>query len=444
MKQGAEVYLIKLDLEPELLLATLDTIKSKIITENGRAINEEKQFESGLRENLIMLREGFFKRITSKPVSIDAKLDEQARYLGIELDELLACCLIRINNRTVLEKYDSKEIESLENSILNTVNEIANDIFKGYSFSWNHGEFVTIFSGDADLEPEIYRSKVINMGERLVQMLKQYFNISTIVGISNPCRGLSELGRGYFEASQACQQGYYSGVEAVLLYGELPKVDQEPEFIDISDLKNVLPRAIELHDLEMISTIFENVVATINEPQITREHAYDLCLQIAYLVGGVNNITETELKEIIGYENSLYEFIMTLDTLAKITNWLNEMEKRLCRFLIQTDEQKNHRLITKAKKYIMEHYLREIGLNEVASELNISPGYFSTIFKQYTGTCFTDYVTEIKIDQAKKLLRESEHKIYEISEMLGYQNAYYFSKVFKKVTGMTPSEFSGK
>ncbi|NLU42890.1 MAG: helix-turn-helix transcriptional regulator, partial [Firmicutes bacterium] len=81
---------------------------------------------------------------------------------------------------------------------------------------------------------------------------------------------------------------------------------------------------------------------------------------------------------------------------------------------------------------------------QVASAINISPGYLSTIFRQSTGTCFTDYVTGVKIDQAKRLLRETDYKVYEVSEMLGYQNAYYFSKVFKKIVGMTPSEYSGK
>ena len=112
--------------------------------------------------------------------------------------------------------------------------------------------------------------------------------------------------------------------------------------------------------------------------------------------------------------------------------------------MAREDEQGNRRLIAKAKKYILDHYMERVSLEQVASAINISPGYLSTIFRQSTGTRFTDYVTGVKIDQAKRLLRETDYKVYEVSEMLGYQNAYYFSKVFKKIVGMTPSEYSGK
>ena len=69
-------------------------------------------------------------------------------------------------------------------------------------------------------------------------------------------------------------------------------------------------------------------------------------------------------------------------------------------------------------------------MEQVASSINISPGYLSTIFRQSAGVCFTDYVTRMKINEAKRLL-ETDYKVYEVSEMLGYQNTY-FSRVFKR------------
>lgn len=356
----------------------------------------------------------------------------------------MACALVRMNNITVLDKYDNHELRSLEVSFLNTINEIVNDVFKGYTFTWNQGEFVVIFSGDTNLIADIYREKTINTAERLIQVLKQYFNIPVSIGISNQHQGYQELAQAYFECCRAVQHSFYSGSQPVLFYTEAPKIIGDQEQIDITELREILPKAIELHDLEAIRSVFEGTILVLDEQKVSRGQAFDVCFQIAYLIGGTTGLTDAAIKEIIGYHNSLYENILTLNTLPEIINWLNGLEQGLCRLLSKNEEQKNHRLIAKAKKYIMEHFAEEISLNEVAATINISPGYFSTIFKQYTGTCFTDYVTENKIDKAKKLLRETDYKIYEISNMLGYQNAYYFSKVFKKVTGMTPSEFSGK
>lgn len=282
------------------------------------------------------------------------------------------------------------------------------------------------------------------MGERLAQTLKQYFNISISVGISNPYRGYLELALAYFEACRAAQECYYLGMHTATLFEEMPKDNEDRGEIDISEQKNILPKAIELHDIEMIGAVFETMLTMVNDPSVSKEQAYDLCFQIAYLVSGAIGLNETQQKEILGHDQSVYKSIHALNTQSEIINWIIGLEQSICRMITQKDEQKNHRLIARAKKYILEHFTDGISLDQVAEAINISPGYLSTIFRQYTGICFIDYLTGIKIDEAKRLLRESDNKIYEIAEFLGYQNAYYFSKVFKKITGMTPSEFSGK
>jgi two-component system response regulator YesN len=80
-------------------------------------------------------------------------------------------------------------------------------------------------------------------------------------------------------------------------------------------------------------------------------------------------------------------------------------------------------------------------LNEVASVLEITPSYLSRIFKKVTQQSFSDYIAEVKIEEAKSLLLKDNNRIYEVSSILGYDDPYYFSKVFKKITQMTPSEF---
>lgn len=97
-----------------------------------------------------------------------------------------------------------------------------------------------------------------------------------------------------------------------------------------------------------------------------------------------------------------------------------------------------------AKEYIHQNRFQKISLNEVASALEITPGYLSRIFKKVAQKSFSDYVAEQKIEEAKLLLLKDNNRIYEVSDMLGYEDPYYFSKVFKKVTHMTPSEYIGR
>lgn len=444
MKQGAEEYLIKLDLEPAVLSGTLSAVAGKIRGERGRSGAEER-FEKVFRENIAMLREVFFKELINRPFQVQGDPAARAADLGIELDEAaLVCALVRMNDPTVLDKYGPHDLRMLEVSFLDTINEIVNDVFKGYTFAWNRGEFVAVYSANPGTPPERYRESAVKMAERWVQVLKQYSNISVSVGLSKPHSGYTELAQAYLESCRAVQQVFYAGSRSIFFFEDLPETGDDPGRIDLAGIRNVLPQAVELHDLDTIHTVMESIITVLEEQKLPRGQAFDLCFQIAYLIGGAAGLDERAIQEIIGYKNSLYESIFTLNTLPEIINWFTGVEQRLCLFLTRNEDQKNQRLIAKAKKYIQDHCSEEIGLNEIAAELNISPGYFSTIFKQLTGIGFSDYVTEKKIEQAKKLLRESDYKIYEVSNLLGYQNPYYFSKVFKKVTGVTPSEFSGK
>ena len=87
------------------------------------------------------------------------------------------------------------------------------------------------------------------------------------------------------------------------------------------------------------------------------------------------------------------------------------------------------------------HYQEKLSLAEIAEHLNISTGYLSIVFKRFTGTTLSDYIAQVKIEHAKELIDSHQYLMYEISDMLGFENPYYFSRVFKKVTGISPRNY---
>jgi YesN/AraC family two-component response regulator len=97
--------------------------------------------------------------------------------------------------------------------------------------------------------------------------------------------------------------------------------------------------------------------------------------------------------------------------------------------------------IQKALQYILANTDKKIMLQDVADYACISPGYLSTLFKREYRQNLVDFINQTKIDMACELLRENKHRINEISFMLGFENAYYFTRVFRRHTGLTPSEF---
>ncbi len=80
-------------------------------------------------------------------------------------------------------------------------------------------------------------------------------------------------------------------------------------------------------------------------------------------------------------------------------------------------------------------------MNKVAKEFNISPNYFSILFSNHSDIGFSDYINQKKVEATKKMMADRNYKIYEISDKLCFQSAFYFSRVFKKVTGMSPSDY---
>jgi two-component system response regulator YesN len=98
-------------------------------------------------------------------------------------------------------------------------------------------------------------------------------------------------------------------------------------------------------------------------------------------------------------------------------------------------------VIDRAKGYIQAHFAEDILLSHVAEHVNLSPVYFSRLFKEQTAENFSDYLTACRIERASQLLRETRKKVYEICEEVGYSDLKHFYGIFKKRTGYTPSEY---
>jgi len=98
-----------------------------------------------------------------------------------------------------------------------------------------------------------------------------------------------------------------------------------------------------------------------------------------------------------------------------------------------------HYLISTAKSFIDANFHRDISLEEVSRETGLSPQYFSRFFKEETGENFIDYLTRIRITEAIKLLKNQKLSVKEVSYQVGYNDPNYFSKIFKKITGLSPS-----
>ena len=101
-------------------------------------------------------------------------------------------------------------------------------------------------------------------------------------------------------------------------------------------------------------------------------------------------------------------------------------------------------LINEIIKNINENYGSRILIQEFAKKFNLNPNYLSSLFKSVCGKSFTSYLTELRLKKAKELLEDSSLSLYEISDKVGYDDYFHFSKIFKKYNGLSPANFRKK
>ena len=148
------------------------------------------------------------------------------------------------------------------------------------------------------------------------------------------------------------------------------------------------------------------------------------------------------IDEIFGEDFNCYDYISKFNSLSDIKNWFLEKSLKINKFIKSERVHSSMILVEEAKEYIRNNYMdSDISVEKLCSKLHISPAYFSTIFKKETDMSFVNYLTEVRLEEAIKLLNTTDSKTYIIAEKVGYPEANYFSYVFKKKFKVSPSKY---
>ena len=147
-------------------------------------------------------------------------------------------------------------------------------------------------------------------------------------------------------------------------------------------------------------------------------------------------------EEIFGKEGIRMEKLADFSSPGQMGSWCFEHCLRLWELLDRRRSDSTWNLVDQAKEYILNHFSEsDLSVDTLCAHLHLSPTYFSTLFKKNTGMSFTSYVTKIRMETAVRLLRDTDEKNYRIAEKTGYLDPNYFSYVFKRYYGVTPSKF---
>jgi len=141
------------------------------------------------------------------------------------------------------------------------------------------------------------------------------------------------------------------------------------------------------------------------------------------------------------YRKGYLTTVNALRDAGEIRNWFLDRMSAIAGVIRDVRESESESAVERAKKYMQQHYSQELSLDDVSKEVNISPYYFSKLFKEEVGENFIEYLTRLRIAHAREALRDPALTVREAGASSGYADPNYFSRIFKKQTGMTPREY---
>lgn len=382
-------------------------------------------------ESLPVLRERFYTRLLDGLIPPGQAGEEAARY-GIELAPgWWTAALVRVDARG--ERWDESRLPSVQS-------------FFQRSFALEGCALRTApYRGTAALlvrmRDEGQIGPLMEELKRLCALAASQLGTALFVGVGRPCAAPELLCESMKGAVAAADCRVLAAAERVLCIGDLEAGESACLVLEEPELR-ALSAAVKLGSREQVAQLIRRQVDRMREVRLSLTQGQLFFLELLTALTRLARAGETDLEEIFGAEFTGTVSIAEFDSLDEVEVWLEQRALRLWDRLNRQRSDSAWKTVERAKSFIAQHYAdKELSVETLCAHLHLSPAYFSTLFKRETGKSFTAYVTDLRMEQAARMLQDTDEKTYLIAERIGYADPNYFSYVFKRYFGISPSKF---
>lgn len=444
---GAADYLVKMEMTQEMMGNSLK--RATEMCNQKRILTDKIPHREFHPKDVKQTATGFFRDILEKAGNLSDEFRKkwQEPVEKMELEQLYENGVLMwirpYKDRDLFENVSEDDRKEMLDYAQSLMEQFMNRIHSGCcTLVWKRMGILAILPGQNRTE-KYYR----DTGKKICNILEDYFGCQTLVAISAPMEDIwGGSKRALSQIKKIQEFYYYHSNEPVVLVSDVEAHFWEErharhDTFDISFLKKDLRQALVQQDKEKVNSVFEELSALFTEFHPAREQVVNACANLYYFF--LSYVEEDALiKEEMPYPSVVTEILLECFTLKAHTRWLLKFGSWVGNTMENFHRgSKTDKIVEAAKEYVRENYGEKLTLAAIASKIGISQGYLSSVFKKQTGGNLNDYINQMKIEKAKELLEKHEYMMYEISDMLGFENPYYFSKVFKKLTGITPSEY---
>ena len=431
-------YLVKVELTPDSLKNAV--LKSISFIEDHNAV-EKMPGKAATTTNLYSYKEKFLINLLNNMFESDEQLFLQAKDLNINLDyNAFLCCYgsFEAVNPSAVENY-----MTLYNGSMQLLQELVEKYYHCLTISLDITHFAILFTyTDKDLEaiqanPVSIQEATQEILSKIKISIKNYCNIDFLCGIGTMCYTPSTLCDSY----QCARSAYRQASPAYPISYFSPEEILPHDAFNFSLFKGNFTRAFE----EYNSNILSDTISSLCELMDSHPHHYvqalDAASNILYLALSLLPDSIDTLNHIFSGSPDGYMSIYRQQNTSQIVTWLKTFSNGICEFFDERTKDYKNRIVFDVKNYINEHISEKLTLNQLAAQFGISTSYLSQLFGRYSNLGFIEYVNYSKVQEAKRLLKEEHLKIYEVADIMSFGSEFYFSKVFKKVEGISPSEY---
>lgn len=426
-----EEYVLK-PVNSNELTDCLKRLKGNLDKEWDEKLNVKK-LERYYMESLPLLQNNFFCSLIEGRVQ-EAELEKYLQAYQISLMGPAFCCVVFHTSENQVPDEISPLLLTM--SVQREVSERFADKWKNSIFTYL-GNVIMI----VEMKSEEYISQLTDDCDRFCRWADRFLGAVVTAGIGKACEKFIDINTSYEEAREAVSYRVIYGTKRSIYIGDIAPKGQELS-MQLDDIRmNDLFKAIHLGVREDIEIAVYNISRILKENATTVTQYNFVAMEI---VGNLYRFCSNNYLKFEDYTGDIrnpYESVPKMEENA-LVNWIINVS------LAISDELKNARnssvrhLIIEAKNIVRDNYQDpDLSLDSVCSRLGVSNSYFSSVFKKEVGQAFIPYLTEYRMEQAQRLIIETNEKSYEIAEHVGYVDANYFSYVFKRKFGMSPSKY---
>lgn len=441
---NAEGYITK-PIKMNELKEVIKKVTQNISMERNR---EEKiqQLTKQLQENMLVMRDKFLRNLITGIYSNEQDIRDKLDYFKIPLapDESVLVSVIQIDDyNEIIERYTEDDKQLLSFSVNNILDETVRNYNCGFSLLINENEFAVIFNYKSQIN-----NKYMDVCEEISGYIKRFLDISVSIGLGQPVSQALQLSSSYKSAKVVLQYRFYSGKGSILSINDLNNIiegNKNTKFSEYSNMYEAESRLInhvQLGDSAAVSEIIDEIFKILcSGEKVSANYIHYFCAEmISFVYRAIYELGES-LDNIVAERSVILDKVYKTENVFDLQSYLTSLFTEITKYFMKKHKQKNSKIIEKIKKMIELGYKDDIDVKTISNEVYLSPNYISLIFKQETGESIIEYLTKVRMETAKELIKTTDMKISEISERVGYESQYYFSTVFKKYAGIHPTKY---